>query len=91
MNFQNMTDDELLFTIGEMQKEYISRVHPEMGEGVTQVIDALPQASVFYNDTLEEALITGVDFIIAVDDEGNTVSVEPNEEGKIYWQTGWEC
>lgn len=59
MNMKNMTDDELLFSIGEMQKEYISRVVPALGEGVTLVTDALPQATVFYDDMMTEAIIKG--------------------------------
>lgn len=85
MNLKNMTEDELLYSIGEMQKEYISRVHPEMGEGIENVTSAL-SGTVFYSDNMDEAILVRTECIISISEDGNTASVEKPE-----WETGWEC
>lgn len=75
MKFDNMDNEELLDMIREAQLEYISRVHPAMGESVTMVTDEV-RDSLFYSDNLDETLVVGTNFAISVSSDGRTASAE---------------
>lgn len=81
-----MTEDDLLFTIQRAQRIYLNRYALPLLQGETTVTDMLPNDKVFHSTDMSETLIVGPNYVISVDDEGNTTSVERAE-----WSTGWTC
>lgn len=89
VNVQNLNRDDLLQLIQDAQTEMIGRYTPDMGEGVTQVTDAI-RGSVFYSDVMDEAWVVGSDFVISVSSDGGTSELG-SEDDKLQWTTGWTC
>lgn len=69
VDLQSLSREDLLALIQDAQTEMIGRYTPDMGEGVTQVTDAI-RGSVFYSDVMDEAVVLGSDFIISVSKYG---------------------